>query len=323
MNPQQSSQKADSLAVFSFVRFGDQLMLSPFIHQMLRDKKAFRIFTNRQGMQIFGDSQLRSYCTYLPSFVRSAATLGSSVFSPINLFNHKADDFPKLAHWIPRSRFLEDLVPTPTAYDHRHRLFAGLAVEPAEPCWIYHPEKEELKQAEIEIQGLKNFAVLVVGSHPSKPLRNWPIPVLANILRELTVQQGIQVVLLGGSDLSEIAGEIILQSKVASDKVLNLCGRFSFRQSAAIMDQSRLVIAPDTGLMHLGIALSKPVLTFTHPRYDITKLLPPVVRKLVMSVCLRQEDQFANCEWERWKFWMNEFLPLADSSQGKKIEGVL
>ena len=323
MNSPSKTHPEGKVAIYSFVRFGDQLMLSPFIRQLLREKKDFRIYTNQQGLQIFGDSPLKSRCTYLPSFIRRTAILGVSAFYHLNVFNHKVDDFPKLAPWIPRSRFLEDLDPVPTAYDHRRRLFTGLAGNPEDACWIYRPEPQEVKQAEVEMKGLSDFAVLVLGSHPSKPFRNWPTPMLVAMVNEIAVKHGIAIVFLGGGDMESVASEVISKTPGASGLIHNLCGNYSYRMSAAIMERARFVIAPDTGLMHLGMALSKPVLSFALPRSNLLKVIPPVVRRPVVSVCVRPEEQFADCAWERWKVWVDEFLSVVDVAEGKKIEGLL
>ena len=37
-------------------------------------------------------------------------------------------------------------------------------------------------------------------------------------------------------------------------QILNACGRYSIHQSASLVEQSRLLITHDTGLMHIGAA---------------------------------------------------------------------
>jgi ADP-heptose:LPS heptosyltransferase len=66
------------------------------------------------------------------------------------------------------------------------------------------------------------------------------------------------------------------------------------------MERCQAVLTPDTGLMHLALALARPVLTFTHPRYDIRKLLPPRVNAPVRAVSLSPGEQFAPPRRGRW-----------------------
>ena len=43
--------------------------------------------------------------------------------------------------------------------------------------------------------------------------------------------------------------------------ILNACGAYSIHQSASLVEQSRALITHDTGLMHIGAAFGKKIIT--------------------------------------------------------------
>jgi ADP-heptose:LPS heptosyltransferase len=73
------------------------------------------------------------------------------------------------------------------------------------------------------------------------------------------LQLNVPVYLLGDSSDAAAAEQI---SKAAGGHVISLCGMLSLDQSAAIIAQSSLLLTNDTGLMHIGAALKKPIISF-------------------------------------------------------------
>ncbi|MDA3780784.1 MAG: glycosyltransferase family 9 protein [Bacteroidales bacterium] len=66
------------------------------------------------------------------------------------------------------------------------------------------------------------------------------------------------IVLLGGKENKE-EGQII-KNKIV-EKIFNACGILNINQSASLIKNSRLVITPDTGLMHIAAALKKKIIS--------------------------------------------------------------
>lgn len=62
----------------------------------------------------------------------------------------------------------------------------------------------------------------------------------------------LPVVLLGGKEDFE-TGEKLKNS--VGDLVINTCGKLSLNQSASLVEQSKVLLTHDTGLMHIGAAL--------------------------------------------------------------------
>ncbi|HEY9125062.1 MAG TPA: glycosyltransferase family 9 protein [Bacteroidales bacterium] len=111
---------------------------------------------------------------------------------------------------------------------------------------------------EIEISQLPSFlqngyiALVIGGMHGTKQMPNAKLAELSNKLN-------LPVVLLGGPDDSQAAESIINESKNAN--IFNACGKYNLQQSASIVKQAKLVIAHDTGLMHIAAAFKKRIIS--------------------------------------------------------------
>ncbi len=112
--------------------------------------------------------------------------------------------------------------------------------------------------------GYAGFAI--GGQHATKKL---PGVAIMEICRKLDKP----VVLLGGKEDRE-AGEIIAGN---TKNIFNACGMFSLHQSASAIQQSKLVITHDTGLMHIAAAFHKPVISVwgnTIPEFGMSPYRP-------------------------------------------------
>jgi ADP-heptose:LPS heptosyltransferase len=82
------------------------------------------------------------------------------------------------------------------------------------------------------------------------------------------------VILLGGKEDSEIAGQIVTACK---KPIYNACGKFNLDQSASLVKQANVVISHDTGLMHIAAAYNKKILSIwgnTIPEFGMYPYLP-------------------------------------------------
>jgi len=73
------------------------------------------------------------------------------------------------------------------------------------------------------------------------------------------VDRSLPVVLLGGKEDAAVAESLV--QAIQDRPLYNACGRFSLNQSASLVQQSRLVISNDTGLMHIAAAFKKPLVS--------------------------------------------------------------
>ena len=95
----------------------------------------------------------------------------------------------------------------------------------------------------------------------------------------------IKVVLLGGEEDKDKAAII---AKACPDNTINTCGKYTINQSAYILEKASLVIAHDTGLMHIASAFSKPIISIwgnTIPEFGMYPYMPQCPEKsIIMQV---------------------------------------
>jgi ADP-heptose:LPS heptosyltransferase len=86
---------------------------------------------------------------------------------------------------------------------------------------------------------------------------------------EICINIHYPIILLGGKeDFS--TGEIISENL---DNVINLCGKYNLNQSASLVEQAKLIITHDTGLMHIAAAFKKIIFSVwgnTIPEFGMT-----------------------------------------------------
>jgi heptosyltransferase-2 len=66
------------------------------------------------------------------------------------------------------------------------------------------------------------------------------------------------IILLGGKGDNENAKQIATVDPV---RIYNACGKFSLNESADLVRNSKLLITHDTGLMHIGAAFRKKIIS--------------------------------------------------------------
>jgi heptosyltransferase-2 len=113
------------------------------------------------------------------------------------------------------------------------------------------PENERVPLRDIPASHHAGFLSIVIGA--SFYTKKLPV----HKLQELCQKINHPIILLGAKEERE-EGEAI--ASVDPIKVYNACGKFSLHESADLVRQSKLVIAHDTGLMHIAAALKKEVI---------------------------------------------------------------
>ncbi|HEX4681730.1 MAG TPA: glycosyltransferase family 9 protein [Gemmatimonadaceae bacterium] len=101
----------------------------------------------------------------------------------------------------------------------------------------------------------------------SKPQKDWPPERWAEVADALYYEFGLQPVLVGGRSERELHAERVVRSN-AGHPVLSALGS-GLRNLVGILDGSSLVLAPDTGPLHMAVALDRPVISlmgYTNPK---------------------------------------------------------
>lgn len=140
----------------------------------------------------------------------------------------------------------------------------GVSAEPVEwDLGPWPPEREWQRKFAATIE--RPIASIVVAT--SKPEKDWLPERWAEVSDALHESFGMQVVLVGGRSARELAAERIVMDG-ARHKPRSELGS-GLRNLVSILDASALVLSPDTGPLHMSVALDTPVISlmgYTNPK---------------------------------------------------------
>jgi heptosyltransferase I len=112
--------------------------------------------------------------------------------------------------------------------------------------------------AGIDDSGRPMVIVSPCSSQRSRNFRNWNVENYAAIIRQLRDRYGYTVVLTGGH--SELERDYAAKlSAGGDDGVIDLIGKSSLQELAALIQRADLVICPDSGPAHVATAVGTPV----------------------------------------------------------------
>jgi heptosyltransferase I len=123
--------------------------------------------------------------------------------------------------------------------------------------WLLKADDDSAAFAEAQIGGRKTIVINPCSSARANNFRNWPEPNYVRVIDYL-MGKGFHVVLSGGPDAEEqnFAERV---SAACEQPPLNLVGKTNLMQLLALLEQSVLLVAPDTGPAHMGTAAGIPV----------------------------------------------------------------
>jgi lipopolysaccharide heptosyltransferase II len=108
----------------------------------------------------------------------------------------------------------------------------------------------------LDTLGGRPFVAIFPGA--SVPERRWRAERFRQVA-EIMSSRGYSVVVVGGGE-DRPAGELIVASGG-----LNLAGQTSLAETAAILEQSKLLISGDSGILHIGVGLDIPTVSLFGP----------------------------------------------------------
>jgi heptosyltransferase I len=150
--------------------------------------------------------------------------------------------------------------------DQYFEFLSALGIDPEPVAWGLGPWDDERPwQREFFAPFERPVAALVVAT--SKPDKDWLPDRWAAVVDALYHDFGMQPVLVGGRTPRELAAEAEIFAR-AHHKPVSALGS-GLRRLVSIFDGAALVISPDTGPMHIAVALNRPVISligYTNPR---------------------------------------------------------
>jgi lipopolysaccharide heptosyltransferase I len=133
---------------------------------------------------------------------------------------------------------------------------AGCADEPIEfPFAVSDSDRSSVAQ----MTGHDPYAVLLPGAN--WPTKRWPVENYQALVDPIRQRFNLRSIVAGGPDTIELANSI--------PSALNLAGKTTLPQLVALLERATLVIANDSGPMHIAAALNKPLVTIFGPTNPI------------------------------------------------------
>ena len=156
--------------------------------------------------------------------------------------------------------------PVQHVQDQYFEFLNALGVPPHPVEWDLGPwPQERVWQREFASAVDRPIASIVVAT--SKPEKDWLPERWAEVADALDRDFGMQVVLVGGRSERELAAERIVMERAAHQPRSALGS--GLRNLVSILDASALVLSPDTGPLHMSVALNRPVISlmgYTNPK---------------------------------------------------------
>jgi len=241
-------------------KFRDTLIHNPYLNKLYTfEKEITEVTTELKGENY-------DYIIDLHSNLRSKRLIA--------ILGKTARTFNKLNYekWI-RVNLRIDLLPPVHIVDRYLDTisFINLKYDGNGLDYFITPEDEKIVDKS-NLNKQETYNVFVVGgAHKTKQI-------LIESLIKMGKASKNKVVLLGGKE--DVENASIIEKDIGGN-ILNLVGKISLNESAAVIKYSHKVVTPDTGLMHIAAAMKKEVLSVwgnTIPEFGMWALLPEDIK---------------------------------------------
>jgi heptosyltransferase I len=156
--------------------------------------------------------------------------------------------------------------PVQHVQDQYFEFLAELGISPEPLEWKLGPwEHERDRQRDWVTRVGHPYAAIVVAT--SKPDKDWIPERWAAVCDLLESEYGLRVVLVGGESVREKAAADQIVSEARQPPLVALGS--GLRKLVSIIDSAAVVLAPDTGPLHMSVALNRPVVSligYSDPR---------------------------------------------------------
>jgi len=231
----------DEVILFDRRRFGTAWKNPSAGLELIHFKRDLR----RRGFDLVIDLQGLFRCGWLAWQTRAAARIG---------FANARE-----GAWI----FYTHRVPIATMEQHaverylRAAVAAGCEEGPVE--FHFAASEKDRSQVSEMLGDDEPFAVLLPGANWRT--KRWGVEKFAGLVEPLRERFGLNSIVAGGVDTVEL-GKVISGAN-------NLAGKTTLRQLVALLERASLVIANDSGPMHIAAALNRPLVTIFGPTNPI------------------------------------------------------
>lgn len=244
-------------------------VIQPVPHELMRgrpDVDEFLIFRRELGWRAFPEFRRRvrdrSFDLVIDAHaVFKAALVTRSLDAPIRLGYDRART--RDLAWLATTHRIPARPPRHVQDDH-FELLEHLGV-PVRAEWDFHFTGEERAARRAWVGG-DDRPVLAMVPRSSRREKDWILERAARVLDVAGGDLGFRTVLVGGASAGELedAARLVGACRVPPEVEL----RYDLRRLAWLLDASDLVVSPDTGPLHLAVALGTPTIGlygFTDP----------------------------------------------------------
>jgi len=150
--------------------------------------------------------------------------------------------------------------------DQYFEFLTHLGVPHEPPVWDLGPWPDE-RPWQREFFGALDRPAAAIVVATSKAEKDWPPERWAEVCDALVERHGLTPVLVGGRSPRELHAEEVILAR-AKHRPVSALGS-GLRKLVAILDGSAVVLSPDTGPLHMAVALDRPVVSligFSNPK---------------------------------------------------------
>ncbi|MCL6523858.1 MAG: glycosyltransferase family 9 protein [Thermoflavifilum sp.] len=163
--------------------------------------------------------------------------------------------FPKLnwKKWLVVQMKWKSLLPDVSVVDRYFEAVKSLGIKPdGEGVDYFIPEKARFPIENLPVVFQRGYLAWAIGAaHATKKLP-------ADRMLQLAALIPYPIVVIGGKEDAAMGNRLVEQHQ---EKIYNVAGRCTLHQSADLIRQSHLLLTHDTGMMHIGAAFRKPMVT--------------------------------------------------------------
>lgn len=162
----------------------------------------------------------------------------------------------------PWPRYRTDAAPVPR---RQLDMIAAAGVAAAGPV--------DLSWLDASLDGLpvpERFVLIAPGCAPHRLYKRWPAAYFADLARRLAAERGLATVTVG----TPVDAETVDAICAAAPQVVNLSGRTSILQVAALARRARGVVGNDTGPVHITASVGAPTLVVMSGHTDPVRMIP-------------------------------------------------
>jgi len=168
-------------------------------------------------------------------------------------------------NWLFNNHFIPAFGDDISKLDHYLKFAEFLGLEPSPVEWNFKLSADEEAAVDKHLAAVgPSFAVLFAGSRWES--KRWFPTQIADCARVIRERHALDAVLLGGKEERRLSEAALAERGV---QAANLVGRTSLREAIGVIARARVAVGPDTGLMHIAVAVGTPVVSLwgaTSPR---------------------------------------------------------